>query len=114
MVASRWRRRRRWQWVGLLAVNLLGCLTLVAVACGTRRVMVRPALVSLVALSFMTGLLRVVADDDATLLWRGHIRTMVSLVIFLTSGGSGRWRWAARTGFFSVVGGYGDSILPVA
>src|SRR3954467_13928817 len=89
MVASRWRRRRRWQWVGLLAVNLLGCLTLVAVACGTRRVMTRPALVSLVALSVMTGLLRAVADDDAALPWWGHIRTMVSLGIFVMSWGIG-------------------------
>src|SRR4051812_43394519 len=72
------------------------------------------ALVSLVALSVMMGLLHVVADYDAALLWRGHIRTMVSLVIFTMSGGPGRWRWATRSGLFPVVGGYGDSILPVA
>ena len=76
--------------------------------------MARPALVSLVTLSVMTGLLRVVMDDDAALFRWGHIHTTVSLVVFVTSGGSGRWRWAARSGFFSVVGGYGDSILPVA
>ena len=76
--------------------------------------MARPALVSLVVLFVMTGLLRVVADDDAALLWWGHIRTMVSLVIFAMSGGPGLWRWATRLGLFSVVGGYGDGILPVA
>src|SRR3954462_3830588 len=53
-------------------------------------------------------------DDDATLLWWGHIRTMVSLVIFVMSGRSGRWGRASRSGLFSMVGGYGDSILPVA
>ena len=37
----------------------------------------------------MTGLLSVVADDDAALLWWGHIRTMVSLVIFVMSGDRG-------------------------
>src|SRR3954465_233540 len=61
----------------------------------------------------MTGLLRIVADDDATLLWWGHIRTMVSLVIFVTSGRSGRWRRATRSGLLSVIGGYGDGILPI-
>src|SRR3954469_24978729 len=34
----------------------------------------------------MTGLLRVIADEDAALLWWGHIRTMVSLVIFAMPG----------------------------
>src|SRR3954470_13622161 len=67
-----------------------------------------------VALFIVAGLRRVVADDDAALLWWGHIRTMVSLVIFAMSGRSGRWRWATRSGFFSMVGGYGDGILPVA
>src|SRR3954471_2484577 len=65
-------------------------------------------------LFIMTGMCRVVADDDATLLWWRHIRAMVSLVVFLTSGGSERWRWTARLGSFSVVGRYGNSILPVA
>src|SRR3954463_13165357 len=112
MVTARggWRRRRRW--VRLLAIALLRRLTLVAIACRTPRVMARPALVSLVALSVMTGLLRVVADDGATLPWRGHIPPMVILGVFAMSGGAGRWRWATRSGLFSVVGGYGDSILP--
>src|SRR3954470_13304189 len=111
MVTSRWRRRRRWRWVSLLAITLLRRLTPVTIACRTWRVMARPALVSLVALSVMTGLLRVVTDDDAALPWRGHICMMVSLGVFAMSGEAGRWRWATRSGLFSVVGGYGDSIL---
>src|SRR3954463_8678973 len=108
MVTARggWRRRRRW--VRLLAIALLRRLTPVMIACRTRRVMARPALVSLVALSVMTGLLHVVADDDTALPWRGHIRTMVSLGVFAMSGGSGRWRWAMRSGIFSMVREYGD------
>src|SRR3954470_5253504 len=114
-MVTAWRRwRRRWRWVSLLAVTLLRCPTPVAVACRTRRVVVRPALMSLVVLFIMTGMCRVVADDDAALPWWRHIRAMVSLVVFLTSGGSGRWRGTARLGSFSVVGGYGNSILPVA
>src|SRR3954471_789737 len=114
MVTAGWRRRRRWRWVSLLAITLLRRLTLVAIACWTRRVVARPALVSLVALSVMTGLLHVVADDNAALPWRGHIRMMVSPGVFVMSGGAGRWRWAMRSGLFSMVGGYGDSILPIA
>src|SRR4051812_24415728 len=114
MVTSWRRRRRRWRWVGLLAVTLLRRSTLVAVACRTRRVVVRPALMSLMVLFIMTGMCRVVADDDAALLWWRHIRAMVSLVVFLASGGSERWRWMARLGSFFVVGRYGNSILPVA
>src|SRR3954468_12186287 len=114
MVTAWRRRRRRWPWVSLLAITLLRRPTPVAVACRTRRVVVRPALMSLVVLFIMTGMCRVVADDDAALLWRRHIRAMVSLVVFLTSGGSERWRWTARLGSFSVVGGYGNGILPVA
>src|SRR3954465_2783788 len=107
-MVTAWRRwRRRWRWVSLLAVTLLRRLTPVMVACRTRRVMARPALVSLVVLPVMTGLLRVVADDNVALLWWGHIRTMVSLVIFAMSGRSGRRRWAMRSGLFYVVGGYG-------
>src|SRR3954464_10920330 len=98
MVTARWRQRRRWRWVSLLAITLLRRLTLVAVACRTRRVMARPDLVSLVVLSVMTDLLCVVADDDAALPWRGHIRTAVSLGVFAMSGGAGRWRWATRLG----------------
>src|SRR3954469_14397051 len=44
---------------------------------------------SLVALSVMTGLLHVVTDEDAALLWWGHIHTMVGLVIFAMSGDRG-------------------------
>src|SRR3954469_20045729 len=114
-MVTTWRRqRRRWRWVSLLDVTLLRRPTPVAVACRTRRVVLRPALMSLVVLFIMTGMRRVVVDDDAALLWWRHIRAMASLVVFLTSGGSGRWRWAVRLGSFSVVGGYGDSILPVA
>src|SRR3954469_7239059 len=87
MVTAWWRRRRRWRWVSLLAVTLLRRPTPVAVACRTRRVVGRPALMSLVVLFIMTGMCRVVADDDVALLWWRHIRAMVSLVVFLTSGG---------------------------
>src|SRR3954463_15699357 len=114
MVTAWRRRRRRWRWVSLLAVTLLRCPTPVAVACRTRRVMVRPTLMSLVVLFMMTGMCRVVADDDAALLWWRHIRAMVSLVVFLTSGGSERWRWTVRMGSLSMVERYGNSILPVA
>jgi hypothetical protein len=76
--------------------------------------MARRALVSLVALSIMTGLLRAVTDDDAALPWRRHIRATVSLGVLVMSGGSGRWRWATRLSLASMVGGYGDSILPIA
>src|SRR4051812_40632449 len=114
MVTACRRRRRRLRWVSLLAVTLLRCPTPVAVACQTWRVVVRPALMSLVVLFIMTGLCRVVADDDAALLWWRHIRAMVSLVVFLTSGGSEQWLWTERLGSFSVVGRYGNSILPVA
>src|SRR3954469_8020083 len=65
-----------------------------------RRGMARPALVSLDALSIMTGLLRVVADDDVALLWWGHIRTMVSLVIFVMSGGIGAVAMGDEVGLF--------------
>src|SRR3954465_8206533 len=114
MVTAWRRRRRRWRWVRLLAVTLLRRPTPVTVACRTRRVVGRPALMSLVVLFIMTGMCHVVVDDDAALLWWRHIRAMVSLVVFLTSGGSERWRWAARLGSFSVVGRYGNSILHVA
>src|SRR4051812_37873122 len=96
MVTAWRRRRRRWRWVSLLDITLLRCPTPVAVACRTRRVVVRPALMSLVVLFILTGMCRVIADDDVALpSWR-HIRLMVSLVVFLTSGGSNRWRWTAR------------------
>src|SRR3954462_12710551 len=114
MVTSWRRRRRRWRWVSLLAVTLLQRPTPVAVACRMRRIVVRPALMSLVVLFIMTGMCLVVADDDAALPWWRHVRAMVSLVVFLTSGGSERWRWTARLGSFPVVGRYGNSILPVA
>src|SRR3954469_13536649 len=114
MVTAWRRRRRRWPWVSLLAVTFLRRPTPVAVACRTRRVMVRPALMSFVALFIMTGMCRVVADDDVALPWWRHIRAMVSLVVFLMSGGLERWRWTARLDSFSVVGRYGNSILPVA
>src|SRR3954470_19376187 len=114
-MVTAWRRwRRRWRWVSLLAVTLVRCPTPVTVACRTRRVVVRPALMPLVVLFIMTGMGRVVADDDAALLWWRHIRVMVSLVVFLTSGGSERWRWTTRLGSFSVVRRYGNSIFPVA
>src|SRR3954463_11773892 len=113
MVTAWRRRRRRWRWVSLLVVTLLRCPTPVVVACRTRRVMVRPALMSLLVLFIMTGVCRVVADDDAALPWWRHIHAMVSLVVFLTSGGSERWRWMVRFGSFSVVGRYGNSVLPV-
>src|SRR3954470_19532532 len=114
MVTAWWRRRRRWRWVSLLVVTLLRRPTPVVVACRTRRVVVRPSLMSLVVLFIMTGMCRVVADDDVALPWWRHIRAMVSLVVFLESGGSERWRWTARLGSFSVVGIYGNSILRVA
>src|SRR3954471_326135 len=114
MVTAWRRRRRRWRLVSLLDVSLLQRPTPVAVACRTRRVVVRPALMTLVVLFIMTGMCHVVADDDVALLWWRHIRAMVSLVVFLTSGGSERWRWTARLGSFSVVGRYGKSILHVA
>src|SRR3954468_6268289 len=110
MVTAWRRRRRRWRWVNFLVVTLLRRPMPVAVACRTRRVVVRPALMSLVVLFIMTGMCRVVVDDDASLLWWGHICAMVSLVVFLTSGGAEQWRWTARLGSFSVVGRYGNSI----
>src|SRR3954465_11420532 len=107
-MVTAWRGRRGGGWgVSLLAVTLLRRPTPVAVACRTRRVVVRPALMSLVVLFIMKGMCRVVADDDAALLWWRQIRAMVSLVVFLTSGGSERWRWTVRLGSFSVVGNMG-------
>src|SRR3954465_12426062 len=104
-MVTAWRRRRRgWRWVSFVAATLLRCPPPVAVACRARRVVVRPALMSLVMLFIMTGMCHVVADDDAALLWWRHIRAMVSLVVFLTSGGSEQWRWTATLGSFSVVG----------